>query len=94
MATFLQGNMVFIIYDAVYFSFNYILDDITVFGGDLTALCRKQDTHVPKFLLQFLEYIESEGINVVDIYKVPGEESYVTELKSLVEEGISDTYSV
>lgn len=58
-----------------------------VFGCELQKLCERENTNVPKFLVQFMEHIEDKGLEVVGIYRLSGNAASVTKLRYLVEQG-------
>ena len=64
-----------------------------VFGCELQKLCERENTNVPKFLVQFMEHIEDKGLEVVGIYRLSGNAASVTKLRYLVEQGEKSTSS-
>lgn len=58
-----------------------------VFGCELSALCTREGTTVPRFLVTFMEHIEKHGLDVVGIYRLSGNAASVTKLRYLVEQG-------
>ncbi len=58
-----------------------------IFGCDLTALCQRQNTEIPMFLVEFMEQIEKTGLEVHGIYKKSGIDASVAKLRNTVEKG-------
>ena len=58
-----------------------------MFGCELSALCARENTNVPLFLVKFIEHIEKNGLDVVGIYRLSGNAASVTKLRYLVEQG-------
>ena len=64
-----------------------------MFGCELSALCARENTNVPLFLVKFIEHIEKNGLDVVGIYRLSGNAASVTKLRYLVEQGKLHVYS-
>ncbi len=58
-----------------------------MFGCDLSKVCESQNSNVPLFLMQFMEYVEKIGLESEGIYRVSGNSKTVTELKNMVDNG-------
>ena len=58
-----------------------------VFGCELSHLCERDKSNVPKFLLQFMEHIEKKGLNSVGLYRLSGNAASVQKLRCIVEQG-------
>lgn len=58
-----------------------------MFGCELSALCERQGTNVPKFFTQFTQHIEKVGLDVVGIYRLSGNAASINKLRYLVEQG-------
>ena len=64
-----------------------IIPSDPVFGCELSDLCERQGTNVPKFFMQFMQHIEKVGLDVVGIYRLSGNAASVNKLRYLVEQG-------
>lgn len=58
-----------------------------MFGCELSRLCERQGTQVPKFFTQFMQHIEKVGLDVVGIYRLSGNAASINKLRYLVEQG-------
>ena len=59
---------------------------LSVFGIDLTTVVLVDNNVVPKFLKQGTAYLDSKGLEVEGIYRVPGRTLHIMELKDKVNE--------
>lgn len=67
-----------------------ILEDPLVFGCDLTKLCERQGTMVPKFFSHFTQHIEKMGLDVVGIYRLSGNAASINKLRYQVDQDEQD----
>ena len=58
-----------------------------MFGADLAKFCKRQNTQIPQFLIQFMEHIERVGMDTVGLYRLSGNMASVQKLRCLVEQG-------
>lgn len=58
-----------------------------VFGCELSVLCERQGTTVPKFFTKFTQHIEKVGLDIVGIYRLSGNAASINKLRYQVEQG-------
>ncbi|EGV62065.1 hypothetical protein CANTEDRAFT_131500 [Yamadazyma tenuis ATCC 10573] len=59
--------------------------NFTTFGIPLGVTCNRQNTFVPKFLLEIFKAIEAEGLKDVGVYRISTSLSELTNLKSMID---------
>ncbi|XP_032901247.1 rho GTPase-activating protein 12 isoform X2 [Amblyraja radiata] len=60
----------------------YIKDQ--VFGCNLSSLCQREGTTVPKFVTMCIDHVEKEGLNVDGLYRVSGNLAVIQKLRFAV----------
>ncbi|XP_073190506.1 rho GTPase-activating protein 12 isoform X3 [Lepidochelys kempii] len=60
----------------------YIKDQ--VFGSNLTSLCQKENSSVPKFVKLCIEHVEEHGLDVDGLYRVSGNLAVIQKLRFAV----------
>ncbi|XP_048469308.1 rho GTPase-activating protein 12-like isoform X2 [Rhincodon typus] len=60
----------------------YIKDQ--VFGCNLSSLCQRENSTVPKFVMMCIDHVEREGLNVDGLYRVSGNLAVIQKLRFAV----------
>ncbi|XP_055521065.1 rho GTPase-activating protein 12-like isoform X3 [Leucoraja erinacea] len=60
----------------------YIKDQ--VFGCNLSSLCQREGTTIPKFVTMCIDHVEKEGLNVDGLYRVSGNLAVIQKLRFAV----------
>ncbi|XP_078393787.1 rho GTPase-activating protein 12b isoform X1 [Cetorhinus maximus] len=60
----------------------YIKDQ--VFGCNLSSLCQRENTTVPKFVMMCIDHVEKEGLNIDGLYRVSGNLAVIQKLRFAV----------
>jgi len=60
----------------------------TIFGVDLDELCKRENTIIPYFVLDAIKYLKETGsIDIVGIFRISGNVTFINEVKQLLDEG-------
>uniref|UniRef100_UPI00398EAC5B rho GTPase-activating protein 12b isoform X3 n=1 Tax=Pristiophorus japonicus TaxID=55135 RepID=UPI00398EAC5B len=60
----------------------YIKDQ--VFGCNLSSLCQREGTTVPKFVMMCIDHVEKDGLNIDGLYRVSGNLAIIQKLRFAV----------
>ncbi|XP_067863576.1 rho GTPase-activating protein 12-like isoform X2 [Heptranchias perlo] len=60
----------------------YIKDQ--VFGCNLSSLCQRESTTVPKFVMMCIDHVEKEGLDIDGLYRVSGNLAVIQKLRFAV----------